>query len=185
MANYITNYTIMKNLYALKKSGTTIIMKIMLIVLISLSVLSLNAQTLINTATYAFSRSGFAPTTLTSPIQLIGPSSDNVASAVTDIGFTFWFAGNQYTQFSVSENGLLTLGSTQISGSDITNDMASNTTIPKIAPYWDDLATGTNGSVVYQLMGTAPSRVLYINWYVTIPKKCSWYVCWPYSGSAF
>lgn len=171
MANYITNYTIMKNLYALKKSGTTIIMKIMLIVLISLSVLSLNAQTLINTATYAFSRSGFAPTTLTSPIQLIGPSSDNVASAVTDIGFTFWFAGNQYTQFSVSENGLLTLGSTQISGSDITNDMASNTTIPKIAPYWDDLATGTNGSVVYQLMGTAPSRVLYINWYVTIPKN--------------
>ena len=104
-------------------------------------------------------------------VPLIGSDADNVASAVTNIGFTFWLAGVPYTQFSVSENGLMKLGSAQISGTDVSNNMASATTLPKIAPYWDDLATGTNGSVTYQLTGTAPSRILYVNWNVTIPKN--------------
>lgn len=132
---------------------------------------SVFAQTDINAATYTFGRSGFAPTTLTTPLTLIGSGSDNTASPVTDIGFTFWFAGTPYTQFSVSENGLLTLGAVQVSGTDITNDLASATTFPKIAPYWDDLATGTNGSVVYQVTGSAPSRILIVNWNVTVPKN--------------
>ena len=126
---------------------------------------------MISASTYAFSRSGFSNTTLTSPVELIGANSDNVASAVTDIGFTFWFAGTQYTQFSVSENGLLKLGSTQISGSDVSNNMASATTLPKLAPYWDDLATGTNGYVKYSVNGTAPNRILIVEWFVTIPKN--------------
>lgn len=134
---------------------------------------SVFAQIDINTNTYTFSRSGFAPTTLTAPVTLINPSSDNVASTVTNIGFTFWFAGTAYTQFSVNENGLLTLGPTQIGGNDIANNMATSLTQPKIAAYWDDLATGTNGNVVYQVMGTAPSRILYINWLVTIPKNAA------------
>lgn len=125
----------------------------------------------ITAATYTFSRSGFSPATLTDPITLIGANADDVASAVTDIGFTFWFAGTPYTQFSVSENGLLTLGDVQISGTDNVNDLTSGTTIPKIAPYWDDLSTGTNGSVVYTVTGTAPNRILYINWNVTVPKN--------------
>lgn len=132
---------------------------------------ALHAQILINANTYTFARSGFAPTTLSSPVTLIGPNSDNVASVVTDIGFTFWFAGTAYTQFSVNENGLMTLGSVQISGSDFSNNLASGTTIPKIAPYWDDLATGTNGSVVYVLSGTAPNRILIINWNLPVPKN--------------
>ncbi|MGE5682659.1 MAG: beta strand repeat-containing protein [Bacillota bacterium] len=134
---------------------------------------NLTAQT-ITGSTYQFSRSGFAPTDIsTGNTQLIGPNSDNVASAVTEIGFDFWFAGQKYTQFSVNENGLLTLGSTQISGNDVNNLMASETTQPKIAPYWDDLATGTNGYVIYKLTGTAPSRVLIVNWYVTVPKNAA------------
>ncbi len=145
-----------------------------LLIVLSISLIqisALNGQTLISASTYAFTRSGFAPTSLTTPTTLIGPNSDNVASAVTDIGFTFWFAGSPYTQFSVSENGLMTLGSTQISGSDFANNMSSGTPIPKIAAYWDDLATGTNGSVVYQVSGTAPNRILYVNWNVTVPKN--------------
>ena len=150
------------------------LLKKKLLLLISLILFStgmVSAQLTINATTYTFARNGFSPTTLTSPITLIGASSDNVASAVTDIGFTFWFAGTPYTQFSVSENGLMTLGGTQISGSDVANNMASATTLPKIAAYWDDLATGTNGSVVYQVTGTAPSRILIVNWNVTVPKN--------------
>jgi len=132
---------------------------------------NLYAQVGININTYYYGRSGFAPATLPSPTSLIGSGADNIASAVTDIGFTFWFASTPYTQFSVNENGLLTLGSTQISGTDFNNDMASTVTPVKIAPYWDDLATGTSGSVVYEVIGTAPNRILHVNWFVTVPKN--------------
>ncbi|HNX87527.1 MAG TPA: hypothetical protein PKH58_00470 [Paludibacteraceae bacterium] len=123
----------------------------------------------INVNTYRFNAANTGPTGIT-PTQLIGPNSDNVASAVTNIGFTFWFAGTAYTQFSVDENGLMKLGGTVIVPEPV-NSIASTQNLPKIAPYWDDLATGTNGSVSYYLGGTAPSRVLYVNWNVTVPKN--------------
>jgi len=132
---------------------------------------SLYAQTTINATTYAFSAVNSSSAVPTTTTTLIGSNADNVASAVTDIGFTFWFAGTSYTQFSVSENGWKTLGSTPISGNDITNNMASGTTLPKIAPYWDDLATGLNGSVKYIVTGTAPARILTVSWNVTVPKN--------------
>lgn len=134
---------------------------------------SLDAQTLINSGSYPFTRGGAQPPNLVSPAILIGPGSDEVASEVTDIGFTFWFAGTPYTQFSVNENGLMTLGSTRISATDSNNDMASTSTQVKIAPYWDDLATGTDGFVGYMVTGTAPNRVLAIEWKVTVPKNTS------------
>ncbi|HEY3388194.1 MAG TPA: hypothetical protein VGK38_01380, partial [Prolixibacteraceae bacterium] len=124
----------------------------------------------INATSYYFNVANSSMPVITAT-QLIGPNSDNVASAVTPIGFNFYFAGTLYTQFSVSENGLMTLGSTQISGADVVNDMGSGITLPKIAPYWDDLTTGTNGSVGYQVTGTAPNRVLIVKWNVTVPKN--------------
>jgi len=123
---------------------------------------------LINVNTYRFNAANTGPTGIT-PTQLIGPNSDDVASAVTNIGFTFWFAGTAYTQFSVDENGLMKLGGSAIVPEPV-NNLASATNLPKIAPYWDDLATGTNGNVTYYLGGTAPSRILYVNWNVTVPK---------------
>jgi hypothetical protein len=73
---------------------------------------SVNAQ-LLTPTTYRFNAANTGPTGIV-PTQLIGPGSDNVASAVTDIGFDFWFAGTKYTQFSVDENGLMKLGGTAI-----------------------------------------------------------------------
>jgi len=134
---------------------------------------SVFAQIDINANTYTFTKSSLNITTQVSPVNLIGAGSDNVASPVTNIGFTFWFAGTSFTQFSVSENGLMTLGSTPISGTDITNDLTSTTTLPKIAPYWDDLATGTGGYVNYSLQGTAPYRIMIVEWFVTIPKNAA------------
>ena len=125
---------------------------------------------LINGVTYRHNAANTGPVGIV-PTQLIGPNSDNVASAVTNIGFNFWFAGTMYTQFSVDENGLMKLGGTVITPEPV-NSMASATNLPKIAPYWDDLATGTNGSVSYYLStAAAPNRVLYVNWNVTVPKN--------------
>ncbi len=54
------------------------------------------------------------------------------------------------------------------------NDLASTfLNIPKVAPFWDDLATGTNGNVTYVVNGTAPNRIFVVNWFVTIPRVTS------------
>jgi hypothetical protein len=39
-------------------------------------------------------------------------------------------------------------------------------TLPAIMPWWDDLHTGTNGNVRYQLLGTSPNRKLVVEWNV-------------------
>ncbi|MGE5435760.1 MAG: beta strand repeat-containing protein [Syntrophothermus sp.] len=128
--------------------------------------INIQAQTVINANTYRYNGANSAYVAIT-PTQLIGPNSDNVASAVTDIGFTFWFAGTPYTQFSVDENGLMKLGSSVIIPEPV-NNMASTLNNPKIAPYWDDLATGPTGSVGYFLSGTAPNRMLIVEWNVIL-----------------
>ena len=50
--------------------------------------------------------------TLTTTTNLITGTGDSKASAVTNIGFTFNFAGTDYTQFSVNSDGNLRLGGT-------------------------------------------------------------------------
>ena len=101
------------------------------------------------------------------PINLIGANSDNVASPVTNIGFTFWLGGTPYTQFSVTEDGLMKLGSTKIVSEPV-NNMASTLNLPKIAAYWDDLSTGPTGHVDYYLGGTSPARYLIVQWTVIL-----------------
>lgn len=148
-------------------------MKKQLLILIAITLFSLGnlySQTLVNGVTYRFNAANTATAAVTQT-NLIGANADEVASAVTPIGFTFWFAGTPYTDFSVNENGLMTLGTTPILGTESVNQMASATTLPKIAPYWDDLATGTNGYVGYQLTGVAPNRILRVKWFVTVPKN--------------
>lgn len=88
-------------------------------------------------------------------------SSDQGVSAVSSIGFNFLLMGNLYTQFSVSANGIIQLGSSAVSGSTY---VASGGTItsPKISAFGADLGTGTSGSVKSKVVGTAPNRCLVI-----------------------
>ena len=51
--------------------------------------------------------------------------------------------------------------------------MTATNNIPKIAPYWDDLATGTNGYVKYKTIGSLGSQQLVVEWYVTVPRSTS------------
>ena len=101
---------------------------------------------------------------------LINANQDNVASAVRPLSFTFNYLGQTYTHFMVTDNGLLLLmndGDTPLNGSETTNAMATSSLGPIIAPYWDDLSTGTNGYVKYAYY----SGQMYINWRVTVPKS--------------
>lgn len=126
-------------------------------------------STPINTYSFA-ATTGATLHTFASPTQAVGSGIDDTPSAVQNIGFTFLFEGTPYTQFSVSPDGWLRLGGTAATA-QFTNQVTSTTNIPKIYPYWDDLATGTTGSVRYEVVGTAPNRILVVEWFVTIPRN--------------
>ena len=95
---------------------------------------------------------------------LLGPSLDDTASAVNNIGFDYWLDGVRYTQFSVNANGLMKLGSVVVDSSTNgrTNDFATANDLPKIAAYWDDLCTDATGKVHSKIVGTAPNRKLVV-----------------------
>ncbi|HST24161.1 MAG TPA: C25 family cysteine peptidase, partial [Blastocatellia bacterium] len=98
--------------------------------------------------------------------QLVAASQDDTASAVTNIGFDFWFDGVRQTQFSVNANGLFGLGAVAVNNgaSGRTNDFATTTNNPKMAAYWDDMCTGVAGKVHFKIVGSAPNRKLVVEW---------------------
>ena len=70
-----------------------------------------NAQTSLNRYEFTTGAVSGKWVTLTNPTDLLGSTSgDGVASTVQDIGFSFPFGGNTYTQFSVNSDGNLRLG---------------------------------------------------------------------------
>ncbi|MFM7216444.1 MAG: hypothetical protein ACKO1U_00345, partial [Bacteroidota bacterium] len=131
---------------------------------------SLSAQGQYDANTYTFSTStGTILEDVTTPTgTLLSSGQEDVASAVTNIGFSFNYSGVNYTQFSVSSNGLMGLGATQILTTAV-NSLTANPLV-KIAPYWDDLNTGNSGNVVYKVVGSSPNRKLVVDWFVRIPK---------------
>ncbi len=143
----------------------------LLLLFLSLTIGQIAEAQVINSTTYPFSTSSGAALEdmSTGTTLLIGSNSDDGASTVQNLGFEFWFVGNRYTQFSANANGLVRLGSTAVTGA-FTNSIAATTNVPQIAPYFDDLATGTVGRVNYKVVGTAPNRRLVIDWLVTIPR---------------
>ncbi len=104
--------------------------------------------------------------------QVINSANDDTPSGLFDIGFPYVFMGNSYTQVSVSPDGFLKFGS-PAAAAQFSNDLVSTTNVPKIVPYWDDLATGLDGYVRYKTIGLAPNRQLVIEWFVTVPRNIS------------
>ncbi len=129
------------------------------------------------TGVYFFTTgTGGSLTTMTGSTQLVAAATDDGASSVTNIGFTFTYGGcTNYTQFSVNSNGLMRLGSSAVSTA-YTNSLLNGADDCKITAYWDDISTGTSGSgskVHYLLTGSAPNRVLTVEWLVRVPVGTS------------
>jgi PKD-like domain/Secretion system C-terminal sorting domain/HYR domain/Putative metal-binding motif len=96
-------------------------------------------------------------------------ANSSTAGPAANIGFTFNFAGVDYTQFSASPDGWLRLGGGTATSS-FSNGVTLTTNTPKIYPYWDDVATGVDGWVRSEVVGSAPNRILVVEWFVTIPR---------------
>ncbi len=94
---------------------------------------------------------------------IIPASTDDGISAASPIGFSFSYNCVTYTQFIASSNGWMSLG-TSASSSLPTNALGTTGQGPILAPLWDNMATSSTGNVNYVLSGTAPNRVLTVEW---------------------
>ena len=131
----------------------------------------INAQ--VTAYTFATGTAGTLDPMTGSTQILAAPNDDTVSAALTNIGFTFNYAGVDHTSFIVSPDGWMKLGAT--GGNSFTNSAANaGTQSPIIMPYWDDLALGSlagGGQVHYVLTGTAPNRRLIVEWFLTVPRN--------------
>ena len=90
------------------------------------------------------------------------PSSDDVTHGPFNIGFTFNFFGNNYTQFYVGSNGWVGFSPGQTTG--YTAAFIPNSGSPRnvIMADWEDLFPGS-ANIFYITIGTAPNRRLVVN----------------------
>jgi hypothetical protein len=89
---------------------------------------------------------------------------DDELSTALPIGFSFGFFENTYTHFYISSNGFLTFdplaGDGCCSGQQIPDAFDPN---DLIAFAWEDLDPGLGGSIQYFTTGTAPNRILVVD----------------------
>jgi|GEM_PF-2206475 len=135
---------------------STAVLGICLVWMISQTV---NAQSYTLTSTSGV----FTPLTVSTTISEIG-SADNISNPIP-IGFTFNYYGTAYTQLKVSTDGFITFN--PVGFGDHSNNISGGPSFlpifQAIAPLWDDLS-GFLGTASYNLSGTAPNRVLTIEW---------------------
>ncbi|KAA9325508.1 T9SS type A sorting domain-containing protein [Hymenobacter busanensis] len=102
-------------------------------------------------------------------------STDDNVSGSTAIGFGFQYLGQTVTNFRVSTNGWLSFNTAQVpSGTDnYANTLGNGSANTMLAPFWEDLVLQGNAGTAaalaaaklkYQLNGTAPNRVLTVEW---------------------
>ncbi|HEX4495428.1 MAG TPA: IPTL-CTERM sorting domain-containing protein [Thermoanaerobaculia bacterium] len=118
-----------------------------------------------NAANYGFSTTvtGSLADMSSGTTALIAADQDDVASAVTLIGFDFYFMGARQDRFSVNSNGTLRFGPTAVSTT--LYDPLAQAGQSLIDAYGADQRTHAgNGKVHYKVTGSAPNRVLTIEW---------------------
>lgn len=92
-----------------------------------------------------------------------GNDLDDVSATGLPIGFTFNFNGVNYTDFSVNSNGYLVLGGT-LPGNSNYNPISSTISVPGIVSALSGDLQATSGEIRYEVQGTAPNRVLVVQW---------------------
>ena len=109
--------------------------------------------------------------------QLIGPDLDNAVSAVTPIGFEFWFAGVRYTNFSVSSNVLLKPGNVVTRREDqppAAGDAAGAAPprLPQMPAY--HLVRGDRAGITMVNIGVGPANARTITDHIAVLRPHAW-----------
>ncbi len=148
----------------MKIKGTTRLSEKTIVIFFAfIAIMLISAKTHVqgqNVSTYSFAETSETYNAISGTTILAGSIDDNVSS-LTNIGFTFTYHGVAYTQFAAESNGYIILGGTTTSTSPLSS-------VPNAIAF----AGGdgkTNADVTYLVSGTAPNRVLtiqYPNWYI-------------------
>ncbi|MGH1336983.1 MAG: SBBP repeat-containing protein [Aureispira sp.] len=101
------------------------------------------------------------------PINTAGATTvtlgDDALSSALPIGFGFNFFGNIYTDFNISSNGFISFGANTSNGC-CSGQVLPNVSQPNnvIALAWEDLIPPNGGQISYLTVGTAPNRILVV-----------------------
>ncbi len=96
--------------------------------------------------------------------HLIDEGETNETNAGVAIGFDFIYNGEVFTQFGACSNGFLNIGDGTVSSRS--NDLSSSYYNPIVAALWDYQRVGYDtGEVSYALEGTAPNRILKVQFH--------------------
>lgn len=98
-----------------------------------------------------------------SGIEILPDSDDHYVDGIP-VGFFFNFYGTDYSQVSITNNGILLAsgGTSQYTNQPIGSSDPHNF----ILPFWDDIVTwNTAGAVYYETRGQAPNRTFVVEWY--------------------
>ena len=123
---------------------------------------------------YVFTKSTGTFTPISGSTKLPVVVADDASSTAQPIGFQFFYAGRVYDNFYMNSNGYIALVNGVNTASPVTanirNTANSNTfgSNPILFPLFGDLLAATTttpaGDAAYILEGTAPNRVLTIQW---------------------
>jgi len=86
---------------------------------------------------------------------------DDSSYGPLNIGFSFNFYGNNYSQFYINSNGMILFGA---GSSESIVATIPTVTEPNnyIAPFWDDLVVDPSGKILYKTIGASPNRKLIV-----------------------
>ena len=95
--------------------------------------------------------------------QNVLPLTGDDQATTLNLPFAFPFYGKAKTSMQVSTNGYLTFGT---QGRNNVNSQLLNSATPldSIFVFWDDLVVDANASISTTSLGTAPNRVLMVEW---------------------
>lgn len=106
---------------------------------------------------YSFSASTGTYAPLVGGTNSTATGDDGTQTSIP-LGIPFTYNGQSFTTFGISTNGTIQLGT---SATSFTNSLSGNANV--IAPFWDDNNRNT-GTISYLVTGTAPNRVLTVDW---------------------
>ena len=118
-------------------------------------------------ANYGFAASSGTYTPVsTSATAVTSILADDAISGAIPLGFTFNYAGVDYTTVYASSNGFISFNPSASSTNTNQPQTASTSSRPLLAPLWDDLeGDATVGSAAhYETTGAAGSRVFTFQW---------------------
>jgi subtilisin-like proprotein convertase family protein len=122
---------------------------------------SFSAKAQVQLSAYTFSQSSGTYTEITGT-TVSAETWDDESTSFLSIGFTFNYRGINYTEFSINNNGFIGLGGTAVSSSY--TPISGGTSNNVISAFGRDLQGQTGSSIQYLLSGSAPNRVLTVQW---------------------